>query len=80
MHTFHAHIPCIHIHHAYTYTMHTHTPYDHTISAHHTTHYTHSAFARFPNGIIEHYFCAKGKIAPEQDKEAQKPYADTNPF
>ena len=75
--------PSIHMHtfHAHTHTMHTHThtPYDHTTPTHHTL-YTHSAFARFPNGIIEHYFCAKGKIAPEQDKEAQKPYADTNPF
>ena len=38
-----------------------------------------SSFARFPDGRIEHYFCAKDKLAPEQDKDTPKPY-NTNPF
>ena len=37
-----------------------------------------SAFARHPDGTIEHYFCAKEKLFHEQDN--QKPVADTNPF
>ena len=48
---------------------------------HTTMSYTHahSSFARFPDGRIEHYFCAKDKLAPEQDKDAPKLY-NTNPF
>lgn len=37
-----------------------------------------SAFARHPDGTIEHYFCAKEKLFHEQD--TQKPVTDTNPF
>ena len=54
------------------------------LSMSHTHHnvvhtHAHSSFARFPDGRIEHYFCAKDKLAQEQDKDAPKLY-DTNPF
>lgn len=55
-----------------------------------------SAFARYPDGDVEHYYCAKENIAKEQIASPQPPvteqepsfkpstgrdlYPDTNPF
>ena len=54
------------------------TPIPPLLHAHHNVVHC-SSFARFPDGRIEHYFCAKDKLVPEQDKDTPKPY-DTNPF